>query len=130
MASPPGDLTALLSGLAATQVEFVLVEGLAAVEQGAPITTHDVDIVPKRSPENIERLRPTAGALLGPGHSLLTTALGPLDVLGTIEEGRAFEDLLAMRSRSALAEPAFTWWASPCWSSSNASRHIPKIATT
>lgn len=113
MPSPPGDLTTLLSKLASSGVEFVLVDGLAAVAQGAPITTHDVDIVPKRTPENIDALlsllasigakyrgrgeqvlRPTAGALLGPGHSLLMTDLGPLDVLGAIEEGRAFADLL------------------------------------
>lgn len=43
MASPPGDLTTLLSKLAAARVEFVLVRGLAAVAQGAPITTHDID---------------------------------------------------------------------------------------
>ena len=45
MPSPPGDLTTLLSKLASSGVEFVLVGGLAAVAQGAPITTHDVDIV-------------------------------------------------------------------------------------
>jgi hypothetical protein len=113
MASPPAELTTLLSRLASAHVEFVLVGGLAAVAQGAPITTHDVDIVQKRSPENVERLlsllssidaryrgrgvdqvlRPTASALMGPGHSLLMTALGPLDVLGAIEGGRAYEDL-------------------------------------
>jgi hypothetical protein len=31
---------------------------------------------------------------MGPGPSLLTTALGPLDVLGAIEGGRTFEDLV------------------------------------
>ncbi|HEY4187198.1 MAG TPA: hypothetical protein VGP07_19130 [Polyangia bacterium] len=114
MASPPGELTTLLSRLAAARVEFVLVGGLAAVAQGAPITTHDIDIVPRRMPENVdclltflasinaryrgrpghEILRPTSSALLGPGHSLLMTDLGPIDVLGAIEEGRAFEDLI------------------------------------
>jgi len=113
MPSPPADLTTLLSKLASSGVEFVLVGGLAAVAQGAPITTHDVDIVPERTPANIDALltvlasidaryrgrgeqvlRPTAGTLLGPGHSLLMTALGPLDVLGAIEEGRAFPDLV------------------------------------
>ena len=102
MASPPGDLTTLLSTLAVAKVEFVLVGGLAAVGQGAPLTTHDVGIVPRRTPQNIdtlltvlssigaryrgrpsdEVLRPAASTLLGPGHSLLTTDLGPLDVLG------------------------------------------------
>jgi predicted nucleotidyltransferase len=114
MDSPPDELTTLLSRLAAASIEFVLVGGLAAVAQGAPITTHDVDIVHRRAPENVDRLltflasidaryrgrpnhevlRPTPSALLGPGHSLLMTALGPLDVLGAIEEGRAFADLI------------------------------------
>jgi hypothetical protein len=112
MASQPGDLTNLLTSLAAARVDFVLVGGLAAVAQGAPITTHDVDIVPRRTPDNIDRLlafltsidaryrgrqdvlRPTPSALLGVGHSLLMTDLGPLDILGAIEEGRAFDDLV------------------------------------
>ena len=38
MASPPAELTTLLSRLAASDVEFVLVGGLAAVAQGAPLT--------------------------------------------------------------------------------------------
>ena len=114
MASPPSELTTLLSRLSTARVDFVLVGGLAAVAQGAPITTHDVDIVQRRTPDNVDRLlsflssidaryrgrasdqvlRPTASALLGPGHSLLMTDLGPLDVLGAIEGGRAYDDLL------------------------------------
>ena len=112
MASQPGDLTNLLTSLAAARVDFVLVGGLAAVAQGAPITTHDVDIVPRRTADNIDRLlafltsidaryrgrqdilRPTPSALLGVGHSLLMTDLGPLDILGAIEEGRGFDELV------------------------------------
>ena len=56
MASASGDLTTSLTALARTGVEFVLVGGLAAVAQGAPITTHDIDIVPLRTRENIEVL--------------------------------------------------------------------------
>ena len=114
MASTPGELTSLLSRLAAARVEFVLVGGLAAVAQGAPITTHDIDIVPRRTPENVaallafletihaqyrgrssdQVLQPTAGILSGSGHSLLMTDLGPLDVLGAIEGGRTFDELV------------------------------------
>ena len=50
------DLTTLLGGLVAARVELVLVGGLAAVAQGAPLTTHDVDIVHRRTPENVDRL--------------------------------------------------------------------------
>jgi len=113
MASPPSELTTLLSKLADSGVEFLLVGGLAAVAQGAPLTTQDVDIVHRRTTENVERLLaflssvgaryrertevpipPSRHALLGSGHNLLMTDLGPLDVLGTIEGGRGYEELL------------------------------------
>lgn len=114
MPSQPSGLTTLLVELAATGVDFVLVGGLAAVAQGAPVTTFDVDIVHARAPENIDRLlafltrvnaryrgRPggspfptSRSALEGLGHSLFMTDLGPLDVLGAIEGGRSFDDLI------------------------------------
>ncbi len=111
MASP--GLTSLLGRLAAAHVELIVVGGLAAVAQGAPITTVDLDIVHRRTPENLERLlavladvdaryrrhdgqvlRPTAEILAGRGHSLLTTSEGPLDVLGAIEGERDYDVLL------------------------------------
>lgn len=111
--NPPSDLTTLLKRLAGSDIEFVLVGGLAAVAQGAPIVTADTDIVHRRTPENVDRLMallaelntryrgrpgpplpPNRTALLGRGHSLFVTDLGPLDALGAIEEGREYEDLL------------------------------------
>jgi hypothetical protein len=111
MASP--NLESLLATLASSDVEFIVVGLLAAVAQGAPVTTHDLDIVHRRTPQNIAKLvdvlvnaldaqyrgrtdglRPTAEILAGPGHSLLKTKLGPLDVLGAIEGGRDYEALL------------------------------------
>ena len=111
MASP--SLESLLETLATSDVEFIVVGLLAAVAQGAPVTTHDLDIVHRRTPENIAKLvdvlvntleasyrgrpdvlRPTAEVLSGPGHSLLKTKLGPLDVLGAIEGGRDYDSLL------------------------------------
>ena len=62
MASPPPDLTTLLARLASSGVELVVVGGLAAVAQGAPLTTQDVDVVHRRTPENVDRLL----AILGP----------------------------------------------------------------
>ena len=107
------DLGALLEGLIEAGVEFILVGGLAAVVQGAPFTTMDVDIVHKRSSENIAKLlaflksidafhRRLDDKVIGPkvrdisrtGHALFTTRLGSLDVLAVIEEGKAYEDLL------------------------------------
>jgi len=119
MGSP--DLKNLIATLASHDVEFIVVGGLAAVAQGAPIVTQDVDIVHRRTPENIARLvevlvhtldarhrdrtgrviRPTVEVLSGSGHSLLQTNLGPLDVLGAIEGGRDFDALLP---RSRLIE--------------------------
>ncbi len=114
MASPPQSLTTLLAQLAASGTEFLLVGGLAAVAQGAPLATIDVDVVHHRTPDNVTRLlsflgsvdgryrgrpagqvlRPTAEALLGDGHHLLTTSAGQLDVLGAIEGGRDYASLL------------------------------------
>jgi hypothetical protein len=107
------DLTTLLERLVATDVELVLVGGLAAVVQGAPVTTFDVDIVHRRTDENVDRLMafladvgaryrnrpgpplpPSRSALLGPGHSLFMTDLGPLDALGAIEGGADYDRLL------------------------------------
>ena len=39
------------------------------------------------------RFCPDAALLLGKGHHLLETGLGPLDLLGEVAEGRGFEDL-------------------------------------
>ena len=107
------DLTTLLESLLAARVEVVLVGGLAAVVQGAPLTTFDVDVVHRRTEENVDRLvafltsvgaryrgrsgpplPPSRSALLGPGHSLFMTDLGPLDALGAIEGGADYEQLL------------------------------------
>jgi hypothetical protein len=47
-----GGLSKVLVGLLEPGVDFILVGGLAAVIQGAPVTTMDVDIVHSQSPEN------------------------------------------------------------------------------
>ena len=50
------DLSALLKGLKEADVEFVLVGGVAAVAQGAPVTTFDLDIVHRRTDVNVKKL--------------------------------------------------------------------------
>lgn len=112
----PQELTSILGVLLAEGVEFVLVGALAAVAQGAPVTTHDVDIVHARTSENLDRLLaalsklraryrgrppdsplpPDRTALSGVGHSLFSTDLGPLDCLGSIEGGRTYDDLITL----------------------------------
>ena len=107
------NLSAILEGLLEADIKFILVGGLAAVVQGAPVATMDVDIVPNRSFENISKLytylksinatyrrpdekvvEPNEGDISGMGHFLFMTRLGPLDVLAFIEQGKAYEDLL------------------------------------
>jgi hypothetical protein len=107
------DLTNIIEGLLESGIDFILVGGLAAVVQGAPVTTMDVDVVHDQSPGNIERLyefltsidasyrqpgdrsiRPTREHLSGKGHLLLATRLGPLDVLAVIEQGKSYKDLV------------------------------------
>jgi len=95
------------------QVRFLVVGGVAAVLRGAPVSTFDVDIVHSTEPENVVRildvledldaryrfrpeLRPGASHLSSPGHQLLITRFGPLDILGNIGNGRRYEDLLPL----------------------------------
>jgi predicted nucleotidyltransferase len=108
------DVGELLRRLADAGVEFIVVGGAAAVLHGAPITTEDLDIVHRRSPQNVARLKslldeldarvrelanrqlpPQESVLLGDGHVLLSTRLGPLDCLGTLIDGRGFEELVS-----------------------------------
>ena len=109
------DLPALLAELYNADVEFIIVGGAAAVIQGAPITTNDLDIVHRRTPENVARLlavllrldakmrydsanrglRPTAEMLAGKGQINLSTSLGPIDPLCELDEGQGYDELLA-----------------------------------
>ncbi|HSK04843.1 MAG TPA: hypothetical protein VK932_26520 [Kofleriaceae bacterium] len=50
------DLPALVAKLCDASVEFIIVGDASAVLQGAPITTNDLDIVHRRTPENVARL--------------------------------------------------------------------------
>ncbi len=105
------ELATLLERLVEAGVDLVVVGGIAAVCQGAPVTTFDLDVVHRRTQENVRRiidvlgsvrahyrgrpeLFPSENALLGPGHQLLMTSLGPLDLLGVIGEGLDYEALL------------------------------------
>ncbi len=94
-------------------VDFILVGGLAAVLNGAPVNTFDVDVVHSRDPANIDRLlpvlatldavfrmqperrlRPNSSHLASAGHLNLVTRYGPLDLLGTIGRDLGYEELL------------------------------------
>ncbi|MBI5086743.1 MAG: hypothetical protein HZB13_19375, partial [Acidobacteria bacterium] len=103
---PEKNYDLVLSTLLRHGVEFIVVGGVSAVLHGAPYDTFDVDVVHARAATNLERLvdaleeldavyrmmmsrrlRPPLSALEGPGHQLLMTRHGPLDVLGEIGDG-------------------------------------------
>lgn len=107
------DFEALLEALSAADIDFIVVGGLSAVLHGAPVTTVDLDIVPRREPENAERLQALLESLdawivepmkrqlrtrvtdfLGQGQLNLSTRFGPLDVLCQLHDGRGFDELL------------------------------------
>jgi len=56
MASPRFDPERLLSALTDRDVRFILIGGMAAVLHGDVGVTVDIDVVPERSDENLERL--------------------------------------------------------------------------
>jgi predicted nucleotidyltransferase len=110
---PEGKLISALRALHDGGVEFVLVGGLAAVLNGAPVDTFDVDVVHSRDPANVarllpvlealdavfrmqpeRRLRPNPSHLSSAGHLNLITRYGPLDLLGTIGRDLGYEDLV------------------------------------
>ena len=108
------DFASLLQVLVEGGVEFIVVGGAAATAHGAARLTLDLDVVYRRSRENMERL---AGVLaphnpylrgMPPGlpfqlegrtlsngmNFTLTTSLGELDLLGEITGGGDYDDLL------------------------------------
>ncbi len=104
------DLDALIQALLGAGVEFIVIGGAAAVLHGAPVTTQDLDIVHRRTADNVQRfvdllidldatfrgrdLRPTVDLLSGRGQLNLSTKLGPLDPLCELHDGRGYEELL------------------------------------
>ena len=114
MSKPRTDFAAILRTLVDSAVEFIVLGGVKAVLQGAPITTFDLEIVRSRSPDNLHRLeralealnarcrdlagriiRPRAADLDTPGHHLPLTDFGPLDLPGAVGSGRTFGDLIS-----------------------------------
>jgi hypothetical protein len=120
---PEGKLIATLRALRDGGVDFILVGGLAAVLNGAPVDTFDTDVVHSRDVSNIERLlpvlesldavfrihperrlRPNASHLASAGHLNLITRYGPLDLLGTIGRNHGYEDLMAHSAEMDIGE--------------------------
>jgi hypothetical protein len=96
------DLEAILQAL--RDVEFILVGGVAAAVQGAPVITQDVDILYRIEPSNLARLEAALLALDAvtrddprrlrfgishlqtKGRKLTITTAGALDLLGSVNE--------------------------------------------
>jgi hypothetical protein len=108
------DIEAAFRALSVAGVEYIVVGGVAARAHGATRLTNDLDLVYRRTPENIGRmvaaLAPQDPYLRGAPRGLpfrwtadtiqrglnftLTTALGDLDLLGEITGGGAYDALL------------------------------------
>jgi hypothetical protein len=103
----------LLRALLRHGVDFLVVGGVAAQLEGAPILTFDLDVLYDKKPENLEHLlavlkelkahyRDPAGRHIEPDMDklrtfrmhLLLTELGALDVLSAIGSGLTYQDLV------------------------------------
>lgn len=84
----PDEILRVLQGLG---VHFVVIGGMAGIAHGSPFPTADVDITPRREPENLARLsaaltqleariRTDAESLAAAGVRNLETSHGDLDI--------------------------------------------------
>lgn len=108
------DFAGLLRRLATAGVEFILVGGAAATAHGSARLTQDIDVVYRRSADNVDRLvaalldlhpyprgapaglpfRWDARTVRRGLNFTLVTDLGDLDLLGEIAGGGTYENLL------------------------------------
>jgi hypothetical protein len=120
---PQTRLIAALRLFCEREIDFIIVGGLAAVLNGAPVQTYGIDLVYARTSGNIGRLlplpaeidaifriqpdrrfRPEETHLSGSGHMNLLTTFGPIDLLATIGEGLTYEDLLSQSASRDIGE--------------------------
>jgi predicted nucleotidyltransferase len=107
------DIEAILQALVQHDVEFILIGGAAAIALGTARLTFDVDVVYRRTEDNVERLIKALkdhqpymrGAppglpfewrketILSGLNFTLTTDLGGIDVLGEVAGGGKYEEL-------------------------------------
>jgi len=116
-------LVATLRDLCRRDIQFIVVGGIAAVLNGVPVQTYDLDLVYSREPANIDRLlhflrdieaifriqperqlRPAETHLAGGGHINLLTRYGPIDLLGAIGQNLTFSDLLPHSNEMAIGD--------------------------
>jgi len=107
------DFFELFRALNSAEVEHVVVGGVAAILEGAPIATLDLDIVYRPDRDNLQRLvtlldklearyrdparreiRPTVDRLENNEVNLLNTNLGPLDAMQRIGASWSWDDVV------------------------------------
>ena len=117
------DFLGLFRALDRGGVEHIVVGGVAAILEGAPITTLDLDIVCRLDDDNLRRLanllealearyrdptgreiRPSLERLRSNKINLLDTSLGPLDVMQTIGPGWGWSDLIDRSHRLRVGD--------------------------
>ena len=102
----------LIEILTRHDVRFIVVGGVAAVLQRVPINTQDFDLVHDRAKDNVARLlmalaelgavyadeprhlKPNESHLMGRGNQLLRSGNLKFDLLGSIDFGGGYEELL------------------------------------
>lgn len=126
MAEPGQKFAELLRTLVDHDVRFVVVGAVAAVLEGAPLTTFDLDVVVETSDENLNRLLgalneidavywdparrrivPDAGRLRVQRLHLLETRFGRLDLLQEIGAGFGWEEVFSRSHECLTAGRAF-----------------------
>lgn len=118
-----GKLSTALRSLLDAGIVFIVVGGVAAVLNGAPVDTFDLDVVFSTDPENLDRLlrwldaadaifriqpdrrlRPNLSHLAAARHLNLLTRYCPVDLLGNIGENLGFEQLLPHSPEMEISE--------------------------
>lgn len=112
MEEAPLKFADILQVLSRHGVDYILVGGIAAVLEGAPVSTFDLDVVIHRTSENHQKVlaalhelnaRYPAGRHIVPDagkmesirtHRLITDS-GPLDIMESIGQGLTYGDLVS-----------------------------------
>ena len=82
------EFAAILAEFHRHHVDLIIVGGIAAVLEGVPVHTLDLDIVPSGEADNMDRLRRAVDSLDAARPAL------PLDIHAAIGRSRGYDDLL------------------------------------
>ena len=113
MSSDEAFLVQVLAALAAAKLEAIVVGNVAAVLQGAPVTTHDVDLLVRDTPLNRRKVAEFAAALgarpreVAPHSDVLRidTVAAPVDILFDHLPGDlSFESIRSRGQKVALGD--------------------------